>query len=98
MPRPWLPSCLLLLASFAAHADGAPEQAAVAHVPAPARLKQQLKAHGTEVARLELQVDKQESRSRAASRRREENDRLIAELQRQLEEAAGSRAASAAGP
>ncbi|HEV2622078.1 MAG TPA: hypothetical protein VGU65_08325 [Frateuria sp.] len=97
MPRIWFPSCLLLVAALAAHADGAPEQAAVAHVPAAARLKQQLKAHGTEVARLQLQVDKQESSSRAAVSQLEEKDRLIAELQRQLVEAARSQTASAAG-
>ncbi|NUO73480.1 MAG: hypothetical protein HOQ10_12300 [Frateuria sp.] len=97
MQKTWFLPCLLLLVALAASADGAPEQAAVARVPASEQLKQQLRAHGTEVAQLERQVGRQESRSREASRRLEEQDRRIADLQRQLEEVAKSRPGATAG-
>jgi chromosome segregation ATPase len=97
MRNSWFLLPLLLLAALAARADGAPEQAAVAHAPAAVRLKQQLRKHGAEVAQLELEVGRQESRSREAGRRLDEQDRRIAELQRQLGELAQSRSGAAAG-
>jgi septal ring factor EnvC (AmiA/AmiB activator) len=97
MRKPWLSLSLMLLAAVAAHADGAPEQAAVAHVPAPTRLRQQLKAHGTEVAQLEQAVSTQESRSREAGQRLEEQNRRIAELRRQLEELSQSQQEASSG-
>ena len=87
-------ACLLPLLMFATSpvfADGGPEQAAVAaaSIPAPAQLRQQLRKHDAEVARLQQQVVEQESHSRQAADRLDEQDRQIAALQRQLEAISG---------
>ena len=87
MRKPWLLLPLLTLATLPAFADGGPEQAAVAGraVPAQVHLKRQLRARGAELVQLQRQVSEQESHSRSASERLEEQDREIARLLRQLE-------------
>ncbi|MGN2244418.1 hypothetical protein ACFWZU_13015 [Frateuria sp. GZRR33] len=99
MRKPWLLLPLLTLAALPAFADGGPEQAAVAgqRVPAQVRLKRQLRAHGAEVQQLQRQLTEQESHSRQASDRLEEQDREIARLQRQLEALGGHRQGDNAG-
>jgi len=83
MQKTWLLLPLLLCATLPAMADGGPEQAAVAGVPA--RLKQQLRNHGTQVTQLQQAVSEQESHSRQASERLAQQDLEIARLQQQLE-------------
>jgi septal ring factor EnvC (AmiA/AmiB activator) len=95
-------ACLLPLLMFATSsvlADGGPEQAAVAaaSIPAPAQLRQQLRKHDAEVARLQQQVVEQESHSRQAADRLDEQDRQIATLQRQLEAISGRPQGGTAG-
>ncbi|SEI39337.1 hypothetical protein [Frateuria terrea] len=87
MQKTWLLLPLLFCAALPAMADGGPEQAAVAGVPAPARarLKQQLRVHGTQVTQLQQAVSEQESHSRQASERLAQQDLEIARLQQQLE-------------
>jgi post-segregation antitoxin (ccd killing protein) len=82
---------LLLFATSAVLADGGPEQAATAaaSVSAPRQLGQRLRRHDAEVARLQEQVIEQESHSRRAADRLDEQDRQIATLQRQLEALSG---------
>jgi hypothetical protein len=93
----WLP--LVLVASFAAQADGGPEQAAVARpaVPVRAQLKQQLRVHGAEITRLQQQVTAQESHSLQAAERLQERNREIVQLQRQLQALNGPRQQGASG-
>jgi hypothetical protein len=78
---------LLFWSAAPAWADGGPEQAAVAMVPAgpQVRIRQQLRAHSVEVRRLEQEVSAQESSSIQAAQRLQEQDDQIARLQRQLE-------------
>jgi len=99
MRKAWLPLPFLLLAALPVLADGAPEQAAVAKAPLPAhaRLKQQLRAHGAEIARLQQEVTAQEWHSREASDHLHRQDREIARLQRQLEALSGRQQAAAKG-
>jgi chromosome segregation ATPase len=86
MRRAWLALPLLLLAVSTSRANGGPEQAAAgAAAPAAVRLKQQLRAHGAEVSRLQREVRQQELNSRQASQRLEDREREVARLQRQLE-------------
>jgi septal ring factor EnvC (AmiA/AmiB activator) len=87
MQKAWLLLPLLLCATSPARADGWPEQAAVAGAPVPVqtRLKQQLRAHGTQITQLQQAVSEQESHSRQAGERLAEQDLEIARLQRQLE-------------
>jgi septal ring factor EnvC (AmiA/AmiB activator) len=93
MRKPWLLLPLLTLVTLPAFADGGPEQAAVAGQAAPAQvhLKRQLRARGAEIVQLQRQLTEQESHSRQASDRLDEQDREIARLQRQLEALAGQR-------
>ena len=88
---------LLLLVTVPAMADGGPEQAAVAAAPAGphARIRQQLRAHGAEVDRLQQQVSAQESDSAQAAQRLEERDRQIAQLMQQLKALDGARRSGA---
>lgn len=99
MRKTWLLLPLLTLATLPALADGGPEQAAVAgrRVPAQARMQQQLRARGAEVAQLQRQLTEQESHSRQASDRLEEQDREIARLRLQLEAMGGRRQEGNAG-
>lgn len=82
---------LLLWAAGAVHADGAPEQAARA--PAHAPIKQRLRAHGAEVAKLEQAVSRQEAQTREAGRRLQQQDREIEQLRRQIEQLSPARSA-----
>lgn len=99
MQRTWVLLPLLLLVTIPAMADGGPEQAAVAAAPGGlhARAQQQLRAHGTEVDRLQQQVSTQESHSLQAAQRLEEQDRQIAQLMEQLKAVDRARQGGAAG-
>lgn len=87
MRKPWLLLPLLTLAALPALADGGPEQAAVAgqRVPPKVQLQQQLRTRGAELAQLQHQLAEQESHSRQANDRLNEQDREIARLRRQLQ-------------
>jgi len=84
--------CLLPLAAWAD-----PPSSGTASSPAVASLNQRIAQHQAEVDHLQQHVGQQESASRQAAERLQQQDRTIAELRQQLKAAQQAAKAPAAG-